>query len=197
MPRAVVFLLGIILLCAPAPSDATGTATSDVSRNALAASSWLRTYASRPNGAFMFTPSVINPRYANTAALGLLLQPATISRVQNWMTWYLGHLNWPDQWGTYGTIYDHYISGDGKPKCAGASMSVASNGATFLSVAWAMWQHGDRNAHKFLLEVGGGSKGHIFDVIASAVVEVVNSSHRWVRVRCAYTARRSLLRTRR
>ena len=34
----------------------------------------------------------------------------SLEPVQHWMQWYANHLNWPDQWGLYGTTYDYDYS---------------------------------------------------------------------------------------
>lgn len=153
-------------------------------RNIDATEEWLLAEATGPNGALLFTPTLISPRYGNVAALGLLLDPfqssahaSALHQVERWMTWYLAHLNWPDQWGVYGTIYDFHLSEE-KLMNAGSSLFVPSNGATFLSLALAMWNHQgshqwrNRRTREFILKVAGKDHGHLYDAIGSAVVQM-------------------------
>ena len=60
------------------------------------------------DGAILYSSTQIEPYFANLACLGWLKDNRTnrIPRVENWISWYLAHLNWPDNQGIYGTVYN-------------------------------------------------------------------------------------------
>src|SRR5262249_14944209 len=62
------------------------------------------------DGAILYAPTEIEPYYANIAAIGMTKDPARMPQVTGWMKWYINHLNWPDRWGLYGTMYDYSVS---------------------------------------------------------------------------------------
>ncbi|HWC19827.1 MAG TPA: hypothetical protein VG498_22630, partial [Terriglobales bacterium] len=113
------------------------------------------------DGAILYGSSAINPYYANLAAIGLTHDPNSYGTVQRWMQWYINHLNWPDKWGLYGTMYDYdYSNGAETPR--NTADSTDSYAATFLSLAWAFYQTGDPGAQSYIktlsyqLDVIGG-----------------------------------------
>jgi hypothetical protein len=65
------------------------------------------------------------------------------------MQWYIRHLNWPDQWGLYGTTYDYNYS-NGTETSLNTADSTDSYAATFLSLAWAYYQTGDAVAQSYV-----------------------------------------------
>ncbi len=121
---------------APSPS-----ATGPYQSNFSATSNWMATQ-SLPDGALLYSTARINPYYSNLAAAGLVKDPQRHVQVQQWMQWYINHLNWPDKWGIYGTMYDYNIV-NGQEVSDGDADSTDSYAATFLSLAWAYYQTGD------------------------------------------------------
>ena len=113
-----------------------------------AASQWASAQ-SLPSGAIMYTTSTINPYFANLAATGMLKDPKRHGQVQKWMQWYIGHLNWPDKWGLYGTTYDYDIV-RGQEISTNNADSTDSYAATFLSLAYNYYIAGDRTAQAYV-----------------------------------------------
>jgi hypothetical protein len=71
-------------------------------RNITATANWTTSGASSlPDGAILYTPTLIMPYYSNLAAIGLAETaiPAYHPKVKDWMQWYIAHLNYPDKWG--------------------------------------------------------------------------------------------------
>ena len=134
--------------------------------NLTAGSAWLATRSTLPDGAIFYTANRIVPYYGNLAALGWTKDRTQYARVQTWIQWYLKHLNWPDKWGLYGTIYDYNVSGITETS-TGTADSTDSYAATFLSLAWAYWQTGDANARQFILSLGA----YQFDVIGNVITQ--------------------------
>ncbi len=118
-------------------SDLTATAT------------WLRNSSVAGDGAILYGSSKIVPYYSNLAAIGLTHDPASYGTVQRWMQWYISHLNWPDKWGLYGTMYDYDYS-NGTETSQNTADSTDSYAATFLSLAWAFYQTGDPSAQSYI-----------------------------------------------
>jgi hypothetical protein len=123
------------------------------SRNLTETSDWLSTQQ-LPNGAILFTSTEIEPYFANLAAIGWLEDSTRIPQVEAWMSWYIAHLNWPDRWGEYGTVYDYSVAG-GTEVSLDAFDSADSYAATFLSLAEALWNTGDPDAQAFIKDTVG------------------------------------------
>jgi hypothetical protein len=134
-------IFGCMVCDAQTPTYATNiTATAD----------WTVSSASSlPDGAILYTSTEIEPYFANLAAIGLTKKPATYPQVKAWMEWYISHLNYPDQWGLYCTVYDYSVSGTTETSMNSAD-STDSYAATFLSLAWAYWQTGDPTAQAYI-----------------------------------------------
>lgn len=126
-------------------SSAAATPASDLT----AAAQWLRANAVAADGAILYGLSKISPYYGNLAAIGLTHDPASYATVQAWMKWYIAHLNWPDQWGLYGTTYDYSYS-NGTETSLNSADSTDSYAATFLSLAWAFYQTGATDAQAYV-----------------------------------------------
>lgn len=118
--------------------------------NITATGNWTASSASSlPDGAILFTSTQITPYYSNLAAIGLTKNSQYYPQVRAWMEWYLNHLNYPDKWGLYCTVYDYNVSGSTETPTNDAD-STDSYAATFASLAWAYWQTGDPNAQAFI-----------------------------------------------
>ena len=146
----------------PTPSPRpTPTPTSSYQSDLTATANWLKTNSVAGDGAILYGASKINPYYSNLAAIGLTHDPASYSTVQRWMQWYINHLNWPDKWGLYGTMYDYSYS-SGAETSLNTADSTDSYAATFLSLALAFYQTGDPSAQGYIktlayqLDVIGG-----------------------------------------
>ena len=114
-------------------------------------SSWLATQFS-PTGALLYSTTAINPYYSNLAASGLVKDPARYVQVENWMRWYISHLNRTDRWGLGGTMYDYNIV-NGKEVATGNADSTDSYAATFLSLAYAYYATGNPAAQSYVRSI--------------------------------------------
>lgn len=74
------------------------------------------------------------PYFANFAAMGLTVDSSYATALQKHLLWYLSHLECPDRWGIYGTVYDYIFDADGKDISTKDYDSADSYGATFLSL---------------------------------------------------------------
>lgn len=127
----------------------TPTSSGPYQNNLTATGSWMARDSVAPDGAILYGSSEIVPYYSNLAAIGLTKNPTNYPIVENWMKWYINHLNWPDQWGVYGTIYD-YSYNNGAESSLNNADSTDSYAATFLSLAWAYYNTGDATAQSFV-----------------------------------------------
>jgi hypothetical protein len=127
---------------APAPSGPYGN-------NITATAQWFAANTLAPDGAILYGSSMINPYYSNLAAIGLTRNPGSYGIVEHWMEWYINHLNWPDKWGLYGTMYD-YDYNNGAETSHNDADSTDSYAATFLSLAWEYFSTGDPNAQSYV-----------------------------------------------
>lgn len=137
--------------------------------NLTATATWLRSNSVAGDGAILYGSSQINPYYSNLAAIGLTHDPASYGTVQRWMQWYLNHLNWPDKWGLYGTVYDYDYNNGSEVSHVNAD-STDSYAATFLSLAWAYYQTGDPSAQNYIKTLG-----YQLDVIGGVLVQTQQS----------------------
>lgn len=106
-----------------------------------------------PSGAILYTTSQINPYYSNLTAIGLTHDPGSYGAVQNWMKWYIGHLNVNDTWGLSGTTYDYSYNNGAETSLVNAD-STDSYAATFLSLALAYYNTGDPGAQAYVRSIG-------------------------------------------
>ncbi len=125
----------------------------DYSRDITETSAWLATQQ-LPDGAMLYTSTEIEPYFANLAAIGWLEDETRIPQVEAWMSWYIAHLNWPDRWGEYGTVYDYSVAGITETSL-NTFDSADSYAATFLSLAETLWNTGDAGAQSFIKDTIG------------------------------------------
>ena len=119
------------------------------SSDLAAASEWMASRSTLPDGAILFSSTEIMPYYGNIAAIGWTKDPTRYGAVKAWMQWYVNHLNWPDKWGLYGTTYDYSVSGSIESPTGNAD-STDSYAATFLSLAWNFYRTGDPGAQAYV-----------------------------------------------
>ncbi len=154
-------------------STSSSGSSSSYANNLTATSNWLAKYTIAPDGAilygFSYTTNRINPYYSNLAAMGFTKDPTKYTLVQNWMKWYIAHLNWPDKWGLYGTTYDYNVS-NGVESSTGDADSTDSYAATFLSLAWAYYQTGDAGAQSYVRSIK-----YQLDMIGGVLVQTQQS----------------------
>jgi hypothetical protein len=124
---------------------------------------------SRGDGALLFTPDIIEPYFANLAAIGMTKDPNRMPQVVSWMKWYVNHLNWPDKWGLYGTMYDYTVS-NGIETPTQQADSTDSYAATFMSLVWNAWQSGDKSAQSYILGIS-----YQLDVIGGVLIQTQQS----------------------
>jgi hypothetical protein len=142
------------------------------SRGMTETSAWLATQQ-LSDGGILYTSTEIKPYFANLAAIGWLEDRTRISRVESWMSWYIGHFNWPDRWGEYGTVYDYSVSGATEISLDTFD-SADSYAATFLSLAEALWNTGDPGAQSFLKDTVGEYK---LNVVGNVITNLQQQSN--------------------
>ncbi len=133
-----------------------------------ATSNWLATQFA-PSGALLYSTQRINPYYSNLAAIGLLKDPDRYVQVENWMRWYIGHLNRTDKWNVGGTMYDYNIV-NGQEVSSGDADSTDSYAATFLSLAYAYYSTGNPAAQSYVRSIAGD-----LDLIGQALAKTQQS----------------------
>lgn len=139
--------------------------------NIAATANWMERVSVAPDGAILYGSSEIIPYYSNLAAIGMTRYPTTasIAVVENWMKWYLNHLNWPDKWGLYGSIYD-YDYNNGALASHNTADSTDSYAATFLSLAWAFYSTGNSGAQSFVRTLA-----YQLDAIGQVIIKTSDS----------------------
>ncbi len=80
--------------------------------------------------------NVVVPYFANLFALDLLKKGHEISIIEDYIYWYLNHLNKSDIYGVSGSIYDYMILADGKEIPLYCYDSIDSYAATFLIMVY-------------------------------------------------------------
>jgi hypothetical protein len=146
----------------------SSASNSQYQNNFNATSKWVSQF-SQSDGALLYTPQVINPYYANIAAIGMTKDPNRMPQVVGWINWYINHLNWPDQWGLYGTTYDYSVS-NGVATSTNNADSTDSYAATFLSLVWNAWESGNASARSTILALS-----YQLDVIGGVIIQTQQS----------------------
>ena len=144
------------------------------SRDMTETSAWLATQQ-LPDGGILYTSTEIKPYFANLAAIGWLEDRTKIPQVEAWMSWYIGHFNWPDRWGEYGTVYDYSVSGATETSL-GTFDSADSYAATFLSLAETLWNTGDPGAQSFIKDTVGEYKLNVIATSSRTCSRAMGSS---------------------
>jgi hypothetical protein len=142
---------------------ATRAPTPAYQANLTATSQWMETQQ-LPDGAILFTSTAINPYFANLGAQGWTKDSSKYTLIEAWMHWYINHLNFPDQWGLNGTIYDYDVNGTTETSTGDAD-STDAYAATFISLAWAYWETGNSSARSYIQSIESD-----LDTIASVIV---------------------------
>lgn len=135
----------------PPPPPVGGSGTGQYATDFHATSNWMATQFA-PSGALLYSTIRINPYYSNLAAMGLVKDSARYVQVENWMRWYIGHLNHTDKWKLGGTMYDYNIV-NGVEVSAGDADSTDSYAATFLSLAYAYYATGNPAAQSYVRSI--------------------------------------------
>lgn len=76
-----------------------------------------------------------NPYLNNILSISLLDDNSHAGEIGAYIQWYCDRLNYPDKHGVTGSMYDYYISGDGRETAGRSYDSVDSYAATFLIMA--------------------------------------------------------------
>ncbi len=146
----------------------TSTGGGQFQKNFNAVSQYVSQF-SQADGAILYAPNEIEPYYANIAAIGMTKDPARMPQVTAWMKWYINHLNWPDKWGLYGTMYDYNVNNGAESATQNAD-STDSYAATFLSLVWNAWQSADATARSYILGLS-----YQLDVIGGVLIQTQQS----------------------
>lgn len=128
-------------------------------------------YIDKKTNVYVPAKYAIIPYLSNFAALALTKDPAQHNKVKLYMQWYFNHLNWTDTNGIYGTVYDYKITDNGVESTDKTYDSIDSYAASFIMLARAYWDTGDKTAQQFLL----GNKYQL-DVIGNVMVNSIDSS---------------------
>ncbi len=81
----------------------------------------------------------IIPYFSHIAAIGLCDSGGHMGEVEKWMTWYLDHLNSPDRFGLYATVYDYEVV-DGQEISTENYDSADSYSALFITLCRAYYE---------------------------------------------------------
>jgi hypothetical protein len=138
-------------------------------QNNFSQTSQYTTQFSQADGALLYTPQEIDPYFANIGAIGMTRDPNRMPQVVAWMNWYVNHLNWPDQWGLYGTTYNYNVV-DGTEISTGDADSTDSYAGTFLTLAWDAWQTGNPQAQALI-----SGLSYQLDVIGGVIIQTQQS----------------------
>jgi len=124
----------------------------------------------RSDGAILYTSTMIEPYYANIAAMGALHSGVDFTNVQHWMQWYIAHSNAGNQWSIPGAITDYNVAANGSLSSTGGADSVDAYAATFISLAAAAYRDGNPQLQNYV----AGSRSNI-ELVASAIDAVTDT----------------------
>ncbi|MGI9952423.1 hypothetical protein V3F56_08675 [Moorellaceae bacterium AZ2] len=125
---------------------------------------WILAGHQLPSGAIVTRypgrPRIV-PYFAHLALYGVVATGNYGDRVRAYLEWYVAHLERPDRFGLYGTVYDYTVTADGREIPEEGYDSSDSYAATFLSLVWRYYQAtGDKawvEAHRGELEMVAGA----------------------------------------
>jgi len=129
----------------------SGTSAANYQADLTATSQWVDSKSTLPDGAILYGNEIM-PYFSNIAATGWTKDPTRYAAVQDWMQWYTAHLNSPDKWGLYGTVYDYSVSGSVETPTDNAD-STDSYAATFLTLAWTFYSTGNPGAQAYVKSI--------------------------------------------
>jgi len=152
-----------------ANSQVQSSATAQFQNNFNAVSEWM-SHLSASSGALLYTPALIDPYFANIAAIGMTKDPNRMPQVTAWINWYINHLNWPDKWGLYGTTYNWSVGSNDTETPTNDADSTDSYAGTFLSVVWNAWQTGNPQARSLI-----SGLSYQLDVIGGVIIQTQQS----------------------
>lgn len=98
-----------------------------IAHNQLSSGAVITCYPGRPR---------IVPYFAHLALYGVVEAGGYKERVGAYLDWYMAHLEKPDRYGLYGTVYDYTVADDGTEIPEQSYDSSDSYGATFLTLLW-------------------------------------------------------------
>jgi hypothetical protein len=159
----------VIVAASSAKSATPSLTTMRFQSNFNAVSEWM-SHLSAPSGALLYTPSQIDPYFANLAAIGMTKDALRMPQVTAWINWYINHLNWPDKWGLYGTTYNWSVASNGTETPTNDADSTDSYAATFLSLVWNAWQTGNPQARSLI-----SGLSYQLDVIGGVIIQTQQS----------------------
>jgi len=157
-------------LPAPGPATPSANGANGPSVNAVQLVASNLAGQQRADGAILYTSTMVEPYYANIAAMGALHSGVDFTNVQHWMQWYIAHSNAGNQWSIPGAITDYNVASNGSLSSTGSADSVDSYAATFISLAAAAWRGGNEQLQNYV----AGSRGNI-ELIASAMDAVTDA----------------------
>jgi len=100
---------------------------------------WIITTCQLPSGAIITSypgnPRIV-PYFAHLALYGVVEAGGYEEQVKAYLNWYVNHLELPDRFGIYGTVYDYTVTADGQEIPEGSYDSSDSYAATFLNLVW-------------------------------------------------------------
>jgi hypothetical protein len=169
--KIATHLLSVVLLCAGLPANCIANYRS----NLTAASNFI---ASRQlaDGAILKSDTEIDPYFANYAAIGWIkdARASRISDAESWINWYIGHFNWPDSQGLYGTVYNYtYDPSTGVETSSGTYDSADAYAATFLQLIEALWNTDNAGARSFIKSTVGE---YDFNIVGNVITDLQQSN---------------------
>ena len=120
---------------------------------------WFQQNAVRQTGSILDgAPSnIIDPYFASLGAMGLPKTPTYAPTIENWIRWYLAHLNRPtangappDVWNLGYTIYNYNVDSQSNEVSTNMADSTDSYAAMFLSLVWQYYSGGGARAQSFV-----------------------------------------------
>jgi len=124
----------------------------------------------RSDGSIPSTATLVNPYFANIAAIGALHAGATGTNVRAYIAWYVLRSKDANPWGIAGAITDYTILGNGTLQTTGEADWIDSYAATFLTLVATAWRNGDALTRAYVQSIQSD-----VERIASAIGAVTDS----------------------